>query len=66
MVVVRNLEVAHHINGNVQATRVIAHSVDNGTQHSCLSSYAYQPFFPSYPNIATHELKRLSLPHSHC
>ena len=66
MVVVRNLEIAHHIDGNVQATRVIAHSVDNGTQHFCLSSCTYRPFPPSYLNIATHELKRLSLLHSHC
>ena len=49
MVVLSNLEVAHHIDDNVQATRVIAHSVDNGTQHSCLSSCAYRPLSRRIP-----------------
>ena len=83
MVVVRNLEITHRVDGvvhevddNVKATKVliedvgdnvkgiegIARSVDNGTPNFCLSSCKYQPLFPLCPNIATHELKRLSLP----
>ena len=58
MVVVRNMEVTHHVDGvvheidnNVKGIEVVARSVDNGTQY-CLSPCAYRPFFTLYPNTS--------------
>jgi hypothetical protein len=32
MVVVRNLEVTHHVDGNVEATKVVAEDIDNNVK----------------------------------
>ena len=76
MVVVRNLEVTHHVDGvvheidnnvkgiegQVEGVAAVARSVDSGTQHFCLFKCTYRPLFTLYPNIVTHKLERLSLP----
>jgi hypothetical protein len=57
--VARNLEVVHHVDHNVNATK-------NGTQHFPSVLCMYQPsFLPLRPKTETHEIRRLSLPDTH-
>ena len=54
--VARNLEVVHHVDHNVNATK-------NGTQHfPSVFMHVPTPFLPLRPKTETHEIKRLSLP----
>ena len=36
MVVARNLEVAHHVDGNIEAIKVLAENIGNTLQHLSL------------------------------
>jgi len=76
MAVVRNLEVTHRMDGNVEATKLLTEDIDDnvkvighdlkttkdGTQRLLSESVFVHTDFSLYAKIATDEVKRSSLP----